>query len=364
MEHDLHFGVSCAGFVVERPDQLLRDSRHMKSAQRSRFDHVERLSDERGLFEHASGMIRREEQGYCTDDNARLLIITARETDTGPPRRLGRLALRFVLDAQDLDGQCHNRMNSSGRWTDVVGTDAGWGLSVWGLGVMAANHPDPPIRRAALRGFNKAVRQRSACSRSMAFAALGAADVLVSDRSHQEALSLLVDTLTVIGPLAPGAWTWPEPRLTYANATLAEAVIAAGHALDSSVDLDRGLTMLDWLLELEMTGGHLSVVGLTGRGPADIAPMYDQQPVEVAAMADACWRAAVVTGDRSWLRGVAAAARWFGGANDTGLPMFDDSSGGGFDGLQPDSVNLNQGAESTLAFISTMQRARSLVLTP
>ena len=63
-------------------------------------------------------MIRREEHGYCTDDNARLLIITARETDTGLPRRLGRLALRFVLDAQDLDGQCHNRMNSAGRWTE------------------------------------------------------------------------------------------------------------------------------------------------------------------------------------------------------------------------------------------------------
>ena len=267
-----------------------------------------------------------------------------------------------MLDAEALDGRCHNRMNSAGCWTDVVGTDDCWGYSVWGLGAMAANHPDPPIRRAALRGFNKAIHQRSQHSRSMAFAALGAADVLVSDRRHQAALALLADTLTLIGPLPTGSWTWPEPRLTYANATLAEAVIAAGHALDSSVDLDRGLAMLDWLLELETTGGHLSVVGLGGRGPADSAPMYDQQPIEVAAMADACWRAAIVTGDRSWLRGVAAAARWFGGANDTGLPMFDDSSGGGFDGLQPDRVNLNQGAESTLAFISTMQRARSLVL--
>ncbi|MEP7203203.1 MAG: glycosyltransferase [Ilumatobacteraceae bacterium] len=336
----------------------------MRTAQRSRFEHVERLSDERGLFERASGLIRREEHGYSTDDNARLLIVTARELDSGPPRHLGRLALRFVLDAQDLDGRCHNRMNSAGCWTDVVSTDDSWGHSVWGLGVMAANHPAPPVRRAALRGFNKAIGRRSRHSRSMAFAALGAADVLVSDRDHQAALALLADTLLVVGPVPAGAWTWPEPRLTYANATLAEAVIAAGHALDRSSDLDRGLAMLDWLLELEMTAGHLSVVGLAGRGPDDIEPMYDQQPIEVAAMADACWRAALVTGDRTWLRGVAAAARWFGGANDTGLPMFDDSSGGGFDGLQADSVNLNQGAESTLAFISTMQRARSLVFAP
>ena len=359
MEHVLCCAVHCIDQVDESSDPL-RVSRRMRPPQRSRFDHVERLSDERGLFEHASGIFRLEEPGYCTDDNARLMIVTAREADTGSPRRLCRLALRFVLDAQDLDGQCHNRMNAAGLWTDVVGTDDCWGYSVWGLGVMAANHPDPPIRRSALRGFNKAVRQRSLCSRSMAFAALGAADVLVSDRNHQAALTLLADTLTVIGPLPPGPWSWPEPRLTYANATLAEAVIAAGHALDSTVDLDRGLAMLDWLLDLETTGGHLSVVGLTGRGPGELAPMYDQQPIEVAAMADACWRAAVVTGDRSWLRGVAAAARWFGGANDTGLPMFDDSSGGGFDGLQPDSVDLNQGAESALSFISTMQHARGL----
>jgi hypothetical protein len=329
-----------------------------------RFDHVERLSDDRGLFEHANGLIRREEHGYCTDDNARLLIVAAREPGTGSAHRLGQLALRFVLDAQGRDGRCHNRMNAAGHWTDELSTEDCWGRSVWGLGVMAASKHGSSARRAARRGFDKAIRQRSRDSRSMAFAALGAADVLTVNPNHQGAMALLVDTLTVIGPPPAGAWLWPEPRLRYANATLAEAVIAAGHALGSQADLERGLAMLDWLLELETPGSHLSVVGVAGRGPDEVGPMYDQQPIEVAAMADACHRAADVTADRSWLRGVAAAARWFAGANDTGLPMFDDSSGGGFDGLQPDSVNLNQGAESTLAFLSTMQRARSLVLVP
>ena len=76
-------------------------------------------------------------------------------------------------------------------------------------------------------------------------------------------------------------------------------------------------------------------------------------------MADACWRAYGLTGDDRGRRGVAAAAAWFAGDNDAGVPMYDDRSGGGYDGLRPDGVNLNQGAESTLAFISTMQRARS-----
>jgi hypothetical protein len=336
----------------------------MSVAGECRLDHLERLSDDRGLFEHADRLARREEHGYCTDDNARLLVVTTREPDTGSAHRLGYVALRFVLDAQSDDGRCHNRMNRDGQWTDEPSTDDCWGRSVWALGATAAGHPKSSTRRLALIGFDAAVEQRSEWSRSMAFAALGAADVLATDQDHHPARSLLADTLTIIGEAPDGKWAWPEPRLAYANATLAEALIAAGHALDRPADLERGLAMLEWLLDLETPRSHLSVVGVGGRGPDDKGPMYDQQPIEVAAMADACWRAATVTEDRSWLRGVAAASRWFTGDNDTGLQMFDDNSGGGYDGLQRDSVNLNQGAESTLAYISTMQRAHSLVLTP
>ena len=328
------------------------------------FDHLDRLSDDRGLFEHAAGTVRREEQGYCTDDNARLLVVASREPDTGSAHRLGRVALGFVLDAQGADGRCRNRMDSSGRWTDRVGTDDCWGRSLWGLGACATHHTDPSLRQRALKGFDNGVRQRSRWPRAMAFAALGAADVLASDPDHGPARTLLVDTLDVIGPIPVGTWSWPEPRLAYANAALAEAVIAAGAALERTSDLDRGLTMLAWLLELETPRGHLSLTGVAGRGPDDQGPLFDQQPIEAASMADACWRAYTVTGDRAWSRGVGAAAGWFTGDNDTGLAMYDDVSGGGFDGLQPASVNLNQGAESTLALISTMQRARSFAPTP
>jgi hypothetical protein len=336
----------------------------MKTTSECRLDHLERLSDDRGLFGHADRLVRREEHGYCTDNNARLLVVTTREPDIGVAHRLGYLALRFVLDAQGDDGRCHNRMDNAGQWTDEPSTEDCWGRSVWALGATAAGHPKSSTRRVALGGFDQAVGQRSEWSRSMAFAALGAADVLATDQDHHPARALLGDTLAMIGEVPEGKWGWPEPRLMYANATLAEAVIAAGHALDRPADLDRGLAMLEWLLDLETPRGHLSVAGCDGRGPDDKGPMFDQQPIEVASMADACWRAATVTEDRSWLRGVAAAARWFSGDNDSGLQMFDESSGGGFDALQRDSVNLNQGAEATLAYLSTMQRARSLVLTP
>ena len=329
------------------------------------FGHLDRMSDHRALFEHAEGPERREEHGYCVDDNARMLVVSSRESDdVGLPHRLGRLALDFVLDAQGVDGGSCNRMDRYGRWTDEVGTDDCWGRSLWSLGVAATQHSDVTIRRRALAGFDKGVHGRSHWRRAMAFAALGAADVLADDIDHGPARALLVDAVDVIGPIPTGSWTWPEPRLAYANAAMAEALIAAGAALGDAATLDRGLTMLAWLFELETAKGHLSVTGVGGRGPGVSDPMFDQQPIEVAAMADACWRASTVTGDGAWWRGVAVAARWFTGENDTGLPMYDDVTGGGFDGLQPEGVNLNQGAESTLALISTMQRARSFVPAP
>ena len=331
----------------------------LSSTPSSVFDHLERLCDDRGLFEHAAGIMRRTEHGYCTDDNARLLVVATREPDIGVAHRLGRLALDFTLDAQTPDGQFHNRMDISGQWTDEASTQDWWGRGVWALGTAATQHGDPVVRRRAREGFDAAVWQRSPWPRSMAYAALGAAEVAFDDSSNRAARSLLVDAIAVIGPVPAGTWTWPEPRLTYANAMVAEAVIAAGAALGSDADLDRGLTMLAWLLDRETASGHLSVTGVGGQGPGDSGPQFDQQPIEVAALADACWRAFTVTGDRAWLRGVDVAAAWFMGDNDNGLPMRDAASGGGYDGLHPASVNLNQGAESTLAFISTMQRARS-----
>jgi hypothetical protein len=325
------------------------------------FGHLDRMSDHRGLFEHAKGNVRREEHGYCTDDNARLLVVTSREDSDRNCGSLGGLALQFVLAAQDADGSCRNRMNRLGHWTDDAGTEDCWGRSVWALGVAAAAHPELSVRALALSGFQIGIRQRSKWPRAMAFAALGAADVVAQEGLDDPARLLLEDTLELIGSARAQDWCWPEDRLRYANAALAEAVIAAGAALQDDKALERGLAMLTWLLERETSGDHLSTTGVDGRGPLDCSPQFDQQAIEVAAIADACWRAYQVTCDAGWNTGIAAAARWFEGDNDIGAVMYDPISGGGFDGLHRDGVNLNQGAESTLALVSTMQRAQLLV---
>jgi hypothetical protein len=156
------------------------------------------------------------------------------------------------------------------------------------------------------------------------------------------------------------AWPWPEPRLAYANAVLAEARIAAGVGLDDENLLAEGLDLLAWLVEVEKCGDHFSFTPVGGWSRGEPRPGFDQQPIEAAAMADACARAFDATGDSRWADSALLAAGWFLGRNDVGVPLLDARTGGCRDGLEPDGVNENEGAESTIAAITALQQARRI----
>ena len=327
------------------------------------FDHLERLTDDRGLFEHALHTVPRREHGYCLDDVARGLVVVCHEPEPGPTaRRLARCYLAFVLDALDPTGACHNRMAVDGQWRDEAAVGDWWGRALWGLGVAATSAQTPGMRARALGGFRIAAQCRCPHVRSMAFAALGAAELLRKRPDEMAARRLLTDTLAVIGEAKDddSRWPWPEERLSYGNASIAEALIVAGDALPDVLALSRGLSLLEFLLRTETRDGHLSVTPVGGRGRDDVGPGYDQQPIEVSALAEACGSAFRITHQSSWLTGVSLAWDWFGGDNDSATPMFDPHSGGGYDGLRRGGRNLNQGAESTLAMLATAQQARRI----
>ena len=324
------------------------------------FDHLISMTDEHGTFEHALFSEPRPEHGYCTDDMARVLVVTTREPDPGRDvRDLAQLSMRFLLAALDAQGKCRNRLSRHGTWEDFPALDDCWGRSIWGLGTAASRSDDQLIRQLSREGLRRALTQRSPWPRAMAFAALGAADVLAAEPDNKPARDLLSDAADAM--IAPGrqpGWPWPEPRLTYANAVLTEAMIAAGTALNRPALLRRGLELLDWLLARETRNGHLSVTPVGGSGPKDRGPGFDQQPIEVAALADACARAFDVDGHGRWADGMTTARDWFLGDNDGSVLMWDPGTGGGFDGLHRSGANQNQGTESTLALLSTMQHAR------
>jgi hypothetical protein len=330
------------------------------------FGHVLSMSDAIGIFEHADHGEPRREHGYCTDDVARLLIAVVRESsDSQELRDLSRTAMRFLALSQSTTGRTRNRRDAKGRWQGRYGVEDCWGRSLWAFGSAARRAPEEWMRSSATSYFDHGVAQRSPHRRAMAFAALGAGEMLDTNPRHHRARDLLADAVVTIGmPSADEHWPWPEPRLTYANAALPEALIVAGTHLDRPEVVDGGLRLLGWLLDRETLDGHLSPTPVGGAGPDDSAPRFDQQPIEVAAMADACARALAVTGDDRWQHGIDLAIGWFVGANDLGVQMWDDVTCGGYDGLTPLGPNLNEGAESTLALITTMQHAASQSATP
>ena len=331
---------------------------------RRRPDHLERLTDRFGLFEHARFGDPRPEHGYCLDDVARALVVTCREPD--PSRQVRELAgryLDFTLAAIGPDGACHNRMATDGGWRDEPGLGDWWGRALWGLGVASTAAPTPAMRARAVLGFRAAARRRSPDRHAMAFAALGAGELLLRRPDEGSARALLTDSVAAIAapPPSDSAWPWPEPRLRYASGAIVEALLLAGVALADPGLRATGLRLLDFLVRTEIRNGRVSVTPVTGRGVEDTAIGFDQQPIEVAALADACARAFDVTGDERWRSDVRSTWAWFTGDNDSATPMFDPATGAGFDGLQAGGCNQNQGAESTLAFLSTAQQAQRLL---
>lgn len=324
--------------------------------------HLTRLTTDVGLFEHALHDDPRIEHGYCVDDVARALTVVLREPEQTPELAgLAEVYLGFLEAGVQPDGRTHNRMAADGRWTDEASIGDWWGRAVGALGFAAVHASLPFHRTRATYAFLRAAAQRSPDVRASAFAVLGAAELLRSRPDADRARALLGDSLERI-PVAPGAhWTWPENRLRYANAMLCEALIVGGDVLGHRDLVARGLDLLGFLLSTETgAAGHLSVTGSTGRGPGQRGPLWDQQAIEVAALADACAAAYDCTFDPRWRDGVRLAWRWFLGDNDAGVAMYDDVVGAGYDGLVPNGRNENRGAESTLAALSTLQRARAL----
>jgi hypothetical protein len=327
------------------------------------LDHVLRLTDDVGMFEHAEGSTPRRHLGYCVDDVARALVVAVRHPEQSPVVvELTQRYLDFVLSAQAPDGRCHNRLGLDRRWEDRPAIEDCWGRALWGLGTAAARATDPAVRRRAADGFARSARWRCNYRRAMAFAAFGASEILSVRPQDTSARDLLAAAARVVGrPTGNVAWPWPESRLTYANAALPEALIAAGEHLGDARMLADGLHLLGWLVDIETTDGHLSVTPVGGWSLGEGRPGFDQQPIEAAALADACARALRVTGDLRWAAPIEQAVGWFLGDNDTGTSLLEPTSGGGCDGLHVVGRNENQGAESTLALIATLQHAGQLV---
>lgn len=320
--------------------------------------HLRHLTDDLGLWEHALESSPRTEHGFCTDDNARALVVVLRQA----PRSSALIDLAstyfgFVLDSRTGTGRFHNRRRADGVWIDAVGSDDSQGRAWWALGTAARIGPTAEFRQVAADAFEASHVFESPHLRSNAYAALGAVEMIAAQPGHQAANELLERTAGVIADAAGGRIPWPEDRLTYDNGRLAEALLAAGATMGRGQLISTGVRLLEWLVGVEANGDHFSFTPDAGWTPGEPRPSFDQQPIEAASMADACIRAWGITRDPIWKDRALGAGRWLLGHNDIGLALYDPASGATSDGLMEHGVNENRGAESTLAGVATLQVA-------
>jgi len=352
----LREAISRARVRASMPDESMRHMLPITGLPRPRLDHLCTLTDDTGLLQHARYSVPDRSHGYCTDDNARALVVAAKYYDLFRDAEAERLLsnyLSFVTYAQRPDGLFHNFMGYDRRFLDEVGGNDCYGRALWGLGYATYRGPAPHCNLAR-ETFERALGNlRTLNLRGRSYALLG---LYYYVHRYPEAEDILV-RITELADAhveqyheeSADDWPWFETVVAYDNAVIPQSLFVAYEVTHNEAYLEVARASLDFVLALADRGDHLSLVGNEGwhRQNGDRA-VYDQQPIDASGLVEACKAAFRLTGDRSYLKHMRMAFDWFLGVNDKGQPLYNFKTGGCSDGLMPTGVNENQGAESTL----------------
>ena len=317
------------------------------------------MCDSTGMFQHSIGIVPDRRHGYCLDDNVRALMLmgVADAVPQAERARLGIVFASFVQHAWNPDlGRFRNFMAFDRTWCEDVGSDDSNGRALWALGHAAIHAPESGLRAWALDWFNRTVPSLAQIEspRAVAFTMLGAVEVLRADPDHAEARGIVDRGGALLHALLATArrpdWAWFEAVLAYDNPRLSQALIEAARITGRSDWRAAGLDSLAFIAaQQRSSSGKFRAIGSESFHKAYESLPFDQQPLEAWAAIDAVAVAWQETADPLWLDHAEAAYRWYFGANDRGVVLGDVVSGRCRDGINPQGVNENCGAESILA---------------
>ena len=333
-----------------------------------KLDHLVRMTDFIGIFQHAKYNVPNFAEGYCTDDNSRALILAVLLENLGTiiPLRLYDLASRFLGFVRyawdEKAARFRNFLTFQRKWTEEGFSEDCHGRAILALGTCIGRSKNEGFTQMAADIFEQALTPVSSFTspRAWAFALLGAYEYqqrFSGDRFSRSSLEVLATKfMKLYDENSSAEWKWFEPFLSYCNAIISHALIVSGRVLANEKMLTSGIVSLNWLTTVQTSSrGHFQPVGtdkIFERGSSK--PIFDQQPIEAHATVSACLEAYLSTRDKRWYDEAEKAFQWFLGANDLGLSLYDPINGGCYDGLHVDRVNRNQGAESTIAFLLSL----------
>jgi glycosyltransferase involved in cell wall biosynthesis len=345
-----------------------------------KVDHINAMTDDTGILQHAIFTIPNRAEGYTTDDNARGLMFTVQveklavEQVIASPRSMNPdwpfRYLAFLQHAFNAEKRrFRNFQGYDHCWLEDQGSEDSHGRALWAIGTLLARSSNHGLRGAGGRLFEFSLPAvlEFYSPRACAYALLGIQEYLHAypgDRDAVHVRSALSERLLAMYESIRGEnWKWFEDVVAYGNARLAEALLVVGSACRHEHMLAVGLESLDWLMTSQrcQTNGHFVPIGSNGfYHQGGEKARFDQQPIEAAGAVSACLQAYRVTGEGRWRSQAWSAFNWFLGDNDLQVPLYDSVTGGCRDGLHPDRANENQGAESTLSFLMALLQMRAL----
>ncbi|MCK4414685.1 MAG: glycosyltransferase family 4 protein [Candidatus Eisenbacteria sp.] len=335
--------------------------------------HLRMMTDDTGILQHARYCVPDRNHGYCLDDNARALIVACMYYSLHPEKRILVLLetyLSFVHYAFNPENdRFRNFMSYERQWLEAGGSEDAHGRALWALGTAVKYAPNESVRRMAMLLFVDGLRvvESFTSPRAWSFAIIGLHTYLEKYSGDASARSIRTKLARRLFGLfmnnASEEWPWCEDRVTYANARLPQAMILAGQWIPDPEMFAAGERALAWLLRIQTADeGHISVIGNGGwYGREGQESSFDQQPVELMGLIDACLELYVATGKKKWRQEAERCLGWYLGRNDLDTQVYDFETGGCRDGLQRDGVNANEGAESTLSWLISLLRMYEVI---
>ena len=347
--------------IITSPLIAVDVTRHTKISTLPKFslDHIKRLTDATGILEHANYSVPDYKEGYCLDDNARalLLVLNAYELDIDKQSiGLADTYLRYIKLMQKEDGFFHNDMSYDKKFLDENGSEDAFGRTIWAMGYLIKLAPNDSHFQFAKDVFFKSFPhfEKVQSIRAMANIMIGLCHFLKRYPDNERVMHVLnVLTNKLIGQYhdeSDANWKWFEPILCYDNAIIP---LALWHAYAITRDKDIYVVAnesTNFLDNETCKNGHISLVGNTWYHKGEVRPSQGQQPINAMAMVMMYHKAFTVTKNVKYHQKMLTAFSWFMGNNDLHIPLFDEESKGCCDGLENNSVNRNQGAESTISY--------------
>lgn len=322
------------------------------------LNHLKSLTDEFGMLQFSKLSVPDKDSGYTVDDNSRALITAILHNklfNSKVSDNLSKVYLGFLEQAQDKKGWFHSVMHKD-KIIESHSEDA-FGRAIWALGYTVENSENSERVEKAKQLFVKSfgLIDRLKETRAKAFALLGLSHYY---KKHEE-FGILDKINNLAGALVDcfkkncsENWHWFEHELTYSNSKIPEALFLAYSATGNREYLEVAERSLAFLSTIVFVNGKLSPVGHNGwYNKEGKRAFFDQQPVDASSMVQTFLTAYLITKNESYYKRAVLAFNWFLGKNHLGHLMYDETTGGCYDGLSRDYINLNQGAESTIAYL-------------